>query len=140
MAESRINNVDFSKYKIIDTVRVRGLTGDVYQENEYGELIDPISYQDASWIDESKQTNDLYSFDFEQFVLSVIANWFYGQHVKSNDVGICGDSLCFWVQEDENGYYDKDGEYFVSYALAVEINNTTVEEDDLAKLFPNFEY
>lgn len=140
MAKTRMNNVDFSKYKELDTILVRGLGGDVYQENEYGELIDPMFYKDASHVKQETQTTDLYSFDFEQFVLSVIDNEFFVEEIKPQDISICGNALCFWVQEDEDGFPDDDGEYFVSYAIAVDINNITVEEDDLAKLFPNFEY
>ena len=140
MAKTRINNVDFSKYREVDTVRIQGLSGDVFQENEDGELINPISYKDAGWAKQETQTTDLYSFDFEQFVLSAIENNFYYDEVTPGDIAICGGALCFWVQEDDNGYPDDAGDYFVSYAIALYINNTMVEEDDLAELFPNFQY
>ena len=39
--------MNFEKYRKLDTVKLEGIIGDVYKQNEDGELIDPIMCKDA---------------------------------------------------------------------------------------------
>jgi len=60
--------------------------------------------------------------------------------LTASDLIICGDTIQFTNQENGDGYTDKNGEYYSTYVLDIQINGISVNEDDLHELFPNFEY
>ena len=34
--------MNFEKYRELDTIKLHGISADIFQENEHGELIDPL--------------------------------------------------------------------------------------------------
>lgn len=132
-------NINFAKYREQDLIQLVGCFADVYKENEQGELIDPICYKDAGWLTEKPITVISEKFNFENYVLDIL-NKHFCTEIKEQDVCICGNMLMFWVQENENGYDDENGEYFVKYSIILKINGIQVKESDLSIICPDFEY
>lgn len=42
--------MNFEKYRELDTIKLHGISADIFQENEHGELIDPLRGKDADWL------------------------------------------------------------------------------------------
>ena len=124
---------NFAKYRKQDLIQFIGCFADVYKENEQGELIDSICCKDASWLSEKPITAISEDFNFEGYILDVL-NKHFCTEIKENDVCICGNLLMFWIQENEDGYDDDNGEYFVEYSVRLSINGISVEEEDLFAL------
>ena len=114
--------MNFEKYRELDTIKLHGISADIFQENEHGELIDPLRGKDADWLTGKSTLAKAENFNFEQFVLNEI-----NQHFINN-------------LEDDDGLEDDNGKYFVSYAVSITINGKYIDEEDLYELFPNFEY
>ena len=132
--------MNFEKYRAIDTIQLVGLDAAVFQENEDGELIDPICWKDADWISGKPIRARAEQFNFEEYTLNAINDHFYPE-LKPLDIVVCGNTLQFWIREDADGYCDEDGEYFVLYVVALKINGMIIDdEDELASLLPSFEY
>ena len=131
--------MNFEKYRKLDTIKLHGVIADIYKENEKGELINPICSKDVSWLTGKSISVKSEEFDFEKFVLDEI-NPHFMNDLTPKDITLCSSCLCFWKQEDADGMEDPKGEYFVSYAVAVSINDQYIDEEDLHEIFPNFEY
>lgn len=131
--------MNFEKYRKADTIKLHGIIADVYKKNEEGELIDSICSKDADWLTGKSIFVRSESFNFEQFVLNEI-NPHFIYDLKPKDITLYGGCLCFWIQEDADGIEDLNGEYLVSYTVAVSINGQYIDEEDLHEIFPNFKY
>lgn len=134
-----MNFVNFEKYRELDTIKLYGISADIFQENEHGELIDLLRGKDADWLTGKSTLVKSENFDFENFVLTEINQHFIND-LEAKDICICGSCLSFLKQEDSDGLEDDNGKYFVSYAVSVTINGKDIDEEDLHKLLPNFEY
>lgn len=128
---------DLSKYRLYDYFTIRGLIADVETENENGELINYICCKDISFIKKTCTISE--NFDYAAFLLEYL-NSCSDFELKESDLIICGDTIQFTNQENGDGYTDKNGEYYSTYVLDIQINGISVNEDDLHELFPNFEY
>lgn len=42
--------MNFEKYRELDTIKLHGISADIFQENKHGELIDPLRGKDADWL------------------------------------------------------------------------------------------
>lgn len=134
-----MNFVNFEKYRELDTIKLHGIYGDIYQESENGELIDSMRSKDADWLTGKSVFAKSESFDFEKFVLQELNQHFINK-LKPEAICIRDKNLSFYKQEDSDGLEDDNGKYFVSYAVSVTINGKDIDEEDLHKLLPNFEY
>lgn len=134
-----MNFVNFEKYRELDTIKLHGIYGDIYQESENGELIDSMRSKDADWLTGKSVFAKSESFDFEKFVLQELNQHFINK-LKPEAICIRDKNLSFWKQEDDDGLENDNGKYFVSYAVSVTINGKDIDEEDLHELFPNFEY
>lgn len=128
---------DLSKYRLYDYFTIRGLIADVETENENGELINYICCKDISFIKKTCTISE--NFDYAAFLLEYL-NSCSDFELTASDLIICGDTIQFTNQENGDGYTDKNGEYYSTYVLDIQINGISVNEDDLHELFPNFEY
>ena len=128
---------DLSKYRKYDYFTIRGLIADVETENENGELINYICCKDISFIKKTCTISE--NFDYAAFLLEYL-NSCSDFELTASDLIICGDTIQFTNQENGDGYTDKNGEYYSTYVLDIQINGISVNEDDLHELFPNFEY
>lgn len=131
--------MNFEKYRELDTIKLHGISADIFQENEHGELIDPLRGKDADWLTGKSTLAKAENFNFEQFVLNEI-NQHFINNLEAKDICICGSCFSFWKQEDDDGLEDDNGKYFVSYAVSITINGKYIDEEDLYELFPDFEY
>lgn len=131
--------MNFEKYRKLDTVKLEGIIGDVYKQNEDGELINPIMCKDADWITGKSFNIKAEEFDFEKFVLENLNSRFIND-LKPEDICICGSYLSFWKREDADGIEDEKGKFFVSYCVTIKLNGQNVEESDMIEMFPHFEY
>lgn len=131
--------MNFEKYREFDTIKLYGISADIFQENEHGELIDPLRGKDVYWLTGKSTLAKAENFNFEQFVLNEINQHFIND-LEAKDICICGSCFFFWKQEDDDGLEDDNGKYFVSYAVSITINGKYIDEEDLFELFPNFEY
>ena len=131
--------MNFEKYRELDTIKLHGIYGDIYQESENGELIDSMRSKDADWLTGKSVFAKSESFDFEKFVLKELNQHFINK-LKPEAICICGSCFSFWKQEDDDGLEDDNGKYFVSYTVSITINGKYIDEEDLYELFPNFEY
>ena len=131
--------MNFEKYRELDTIKLHGISADIFQENEHGELIDPLRGKDADWLTGKSTLAKAENFNFEQFVLNEINQHFINK-LKPEAICIRDKNLSFWKQEDDDGLEDDNGKYFVSYAVSITINGKYIDEEDLHKLLPNFEY
>lgn len=134
-----MNFVNFEKYRELDTIKLHGIYGDIYQESENGELIDSMRSKDADWLTGKSVFAKSESFDFEKFVLQELNQHFINK-LKPEAICIRDKNLSFYKQEDSDGLEDDNGKYFVLYAVSVTINGKDIDEEDLHKLLPNFEY
>ena len=134
-----MNFVNFEKYRELDTIKLHGIYGDIYQESENGELIDSMRSKDADWLTGKSVFAKSESVDFEKFVLQELNQHFINK-LKPEAICIRDKNLSFYKQEDSDGLEDDNGKYFVSYAVSVTINGKDIDEEDLHKLLPNFEY
>lgn len=134
-----MNFVNFEKYRELDTIKLHGIYGDIYQESENGELIDSMRSKDADWLTGKSVFAKSESFDFEKFVLQELNQHFINK-LKPEAICIRDKNLSFYKQENSDGLEDDNGKYFVSYAVSVTINGKDIDEEDLHKLLPNFEY
>ena len=130
------------KYRMYDTFSFRGIFADVMQENKDGELI-TLFYKDARWIDAPRVciASDLTIENKRpaHYLLDVLnARYFDGLQLE--DMTICGNSIQFYNQENEEGYNDENGKYYTLYGIEIIYNNTTVEEEDLYELFPEYQW
>lgn len=131
-----------NKYRMYDTFTYKGIFADVMQENEDGELIELFT-KDARWIDAPRVciSDDLTIENKSpaQYLIDVLnARYFDG--LQFNDMVICGDTIQFYNQENEEGYNDKNGKYYTLYGIEIIFNNTPVTEEDLHELFPEFQW
>lgn len=131
--------INFEKYRKFDVIKLHANLADIYRKNEKGELIDPIGCKDISWLTQKTVFAKAEEFNFEDFVLNEINRNFF-INVEAKNIHICGSELHFWKQESVTGMEDAAGEYFVDYAVAITINGKCLEEEDLSKIFPDFEY
>lgn len=131
--------MNFEKYRELDTIKLHGIFADVYTPNEKGELIDPVCGKDVLWLTGKSISAKSENFDFEKFVLDGINKEFI-YDLEPTDIFICGGYLYFWKREDDDGIEDQNGDYYVSYAVAVTINGKYIDEEDLHDIFSNFEY
>lgn len=127
---------DLSKYRMYDYFTICGLIADVETENENGELI-YICCKDISFIKKTCTISE--NFDYTAFLLEYL-NSCSDFELTASDLIICGDTIQFTNRENGNGYTDKNGEYYSTYVLNIQINGISVNEDDLHELFPSFEY
>lgn len=95
--------------------------------------------KDASWITQKAIFGKSEDFNFENYVLECLNQVCYPE-LKAADIAICGNCLIFWMRENEDGYFDENGEYDVEYSVSLEINGRIIQENDLVELCPNFEY
>lgn len=86
--------MNFEKYRAVDTIQLVGLDAAVFQENENGELIDPICWKDADWISGKPVRARAEDFNFEQYVINSINDHFYPE-LKPQDIVICSNTLQF---------------------------------------------
>lgn len=128
---------DLSKYRTYDYFTIKGVIADVETENENGELINYICCKDISFIKKTCIISE--NFDYAAFLLEYL-NSCSDFELTASDLIICGDTIQFTNQENGDGYTDKNGEYYSTYVLDIQINGISVDEDDLHELFPNFEY
>ena len=131
-----------NKYRMYDTFAYKGIFADVMQENEDGELIELFA-KDARWIDAPRVciSDDLTIENKSpaQYLIDVLnARYFDG--LQFDDMTICGDTIQFYNQENEDGYNDKNGKYYTLYVIEIIFNNTPVTEEDLHELFPEFQW
>lgn len=131
--------MEFNKYRTMDTLKLVGIIAEVYMENNEGELIDPIMCKDADWLTEKSINIKAEDFDFEKFVLNSLNKHFI-EELKPEEISVCGNYLSFWKRENEEGYEDENGKYYVSYSVLIKLNGQYVEEEDMMELFPHFEY
>lgn len=131
--------INFEKYRKFDVIKLHANLADIYKENEKGELIGPIACKDTGWLTQKSVFAKAEEFNFEDFILNEINRNFLTD-VEPKDMQICGSELHFWKQENVTGMEDTAGEYFVNYAVAITINGKCLEEEDLSKIFPDFEY
>ena len=131
--------MNFEKYRKFDVIKLHANLADIYKRNEKGELIDPIGCKDYSWLTPKSVFAKAEEFNFEDFILNEINRNFLTD-VEPKDMQICGSELHFWKQENVTGMEDAAGEYFVDYAVAITINGKCLDEGDLSKIFPDFEY
>lgn len=131
-----------NKYRMYDTFTYKGIFADVMQENEDGELIELFT-KDARWIDAPRVciSDDLTIENKSpaQYLIDVL-NARYFDDLQFNDMVICGDTIQFYNQENEEGYNDKNGKYYTLYGIEIIFNNTPVTEEDLHELFPEFQW
>ena len=130
------------KYRMYDTFSFKGIFADVMQENKDGELI-KLFYKDARWIDAPRVcvASDLTIENKRpaHYLLDVL-NTRYFDGLQLEDMIICGNSIQFYNQENEEGYNDENGKYYTLYGIEIIYNNTTVEEEDLHELFPEYQW
>lgn len=130
--------INFNKYRNTDTIKLVGIIADVYMENDRGEIVDILISKDVDWLTGKAINIKAENFDFENFVLNSLNENFSG--LKPEDIAISGSCLSFWRREDGDGNEDKNGKYCVSYHVSIQLNGQFIEEEDMEKLFPNFEY
>lgn len=136
------------KYRYYDYITINGIDADVYQENEHGELINPIMCKDFSYFRAVSTIADdltaLYKNEWETaqnwFLTMLDENFYFEKTPIISDFCICGDTIQFWNRENANGESDTNGEYFVLYTLVVKINGIQVEENDLHYMFVGMEW
>lgn len=137
--------MNFEKYRKMDTIKLEGVLAEVFQETEKGELVEPSLCKDADWLTGKSVNAKAETFDFEDFVLKSLNSGFM-YPLKCKDICICGSCLSFWKTEDadgeefKSGELPKDKEYHILYTIVLKINGQNVEEEDLHKILPNFDY
>lgn len=126
-------------FKIMDSVELKGVTAYIHKKNELGKLVDLNLCKSVDWITGGSREVRAENFNFEKFAIDSI-NACFVEELKCSDISICDSYLAFWKQENAEGYEDEDGEYYVNYVVAIELNEKSIEEDDMQKIFPHFNY
>ena len=134
---------DYERYRVLDTLQLVPLYGEVFKENEQGELIDCVntfSMRDFDWGKTSYFSHkEMEGFDIQQWIYDFITTKIHGIDCYQY-ISICGGTIQVWQQEDENGEYHERGKYFTLYSWQLKLNNITVVEEDLNTLCPNFDW
>ena len=134
--------INYDNYRGMDTLVLSPVFAEVYEENELGELIDPINgYALSEHIYEKSEMmthTQLEKLDVQRWIYDHLESKFYID--SFTDISICGATLHIWQREDKDGVVCKNGDYYVDYMFELYINGIRVGEDDLNELCPNFEW
>ena len=126
--------MDFAKYRDKDIVKLIGIKGMVFHKSDIDKL---IFCKDAGFLTGRTEFVHAEDFDFCKYVVDTI-NQLSLELTYAEDISIHDSYLTFWKIENAYGMEDPSGEYYVHYAIAIQLNGRYIEKEDMNYIFPRF--